>query len=71
MNDFKSDLKTHLQSALQTFIATFLSTVGATLAAGHISWTLAFWGAIALAGVRTGVKVLFENFAPPALGGKK
>ncbi len=64
-------IKDHLVSALQTFLATFFSVIGASLASGHIEFTGAFVGALALTAVRAGVKAMFQKWAPPALGGLK
>ncbi len=64
------NIKLQLQSALYTFLATFITAVGTLIASGaQIEWTWAFWGSVLLVGVRAGIKVLFQKYAPEALGG--
>lgn len=67
-----SNLTQHWQSALQTFVAGFLGFIVLQLQGGApIQWTWTFWLSIGLSAIRAGVKVLVENYAPVALGGKK
>lgn len=64
-------LKKELISAGNTFLATFIGTIGAMLSAGSIEWTWAFWAALAIAGLRAGIKAVTAYFVSTRLGGKK
>ncbi len=70
-NALPDKTKVFLISAFNTFSSTFISVIGATLAAGDIKWTYAFWGGLLVAGVRAGWKAVADQFVPVRLGGKK
>ena len=67
-------MKAHIISMAQSFVSAFL--LGAcvyitqTGSVSGIQWTSSFWIAVAFAGVRQVVKVLWVNNLPPAIGGK-
>ncbi len=64
------ETKLKLISGLQTFVAGFIFAIATEIINGAvITWTWAFFGALLLAGVRAGVKVVFQKYAPEALGG--
>jgi hypothetical protein len=64
--------KEQLISAVKTFAVAFIVTSAAILtSADSISWTFAFWGAVATAGLRAGITALIAPYIPVNLGGKK
>jgi hypothetical protein len=67
-----NETKTQLISAGKTFAVAFI-VAGATIlsSAESISWTVAFWGSVATAGLRAGLTALIAPYIPVRLGGKK
>lgn len=61
-----------LISTAKTFGTAFIVTVALTfIEADKIDWTLSFWGAIATAGLRSGITAVIAPYIPTKLGGKK
>ncbi|MFA6315000.1 MAG: hypothetical protein WC648_01340 [Candidatus Paceibacterota bacterium] len=66
------ETKTKLISFAKTFGTAFIVAAATTLvAADQIEWTLAFWGAVGTAGLRSAITALIAPFLPIKLGGKK
>lgn len=67
-----NETKTQIISAVKTFVVAFL-VAGLTIISNTetISWTYAFWGAIATAGIRAGITAVIAPYIPVKLGGKK
>ncbi len=63
--------KAELISAFNTFLASFLLVVATTVSTGSIEWTIAFWGAIFSAALRSAIKAAINTFVPVRLGGRK
>lgn len=65
-------IKTELISAGNTFLSTFILAVATTITStGGVEWSLAFWGAVALAALRVAIKAVINSFVPERLGGRK
>lgn len=70
---FMSDeTKTKLISMAKTFGTSFVvASALIILDAETVSWTVAFWSSVAIAGLRAGVTAVIAPFIPVSLGGKK
>jgi len=69
--NLSNETKVELISAANTFVATFFVVVGTAIADGNIQWTVAFWSALGLAALRSGIKAIMNQFLPVKLGGVK
>ena len=66
------ETKLKLISAGKTFATAFIVAGASILASTEsISWTLAFWGSLATAGLRAGITAIIAPYLPIKLGGKK
>lgn len=64
--------KEKLVSAGYTFASTFILVLASSITVvGSLEWTTAFWGGLALAALRAGIKAVIGIYVPVALGGKK
>lgn len=68
----KDATKEKLISALYTFGSTFILVLATSITTvGTVEWTTAFWGGVAIAALRAGIKAVIGIYVPVALGGKK
>jgi len=66
------ETKVKLISFIKTFGTAFLVAAATTLvAANQIEWTIAFWGAVATAGLRSAITAVIAPYLPVKLGGRK
>ncbi len=70
MENINPIVREHILSAINTFITTVIVVAGATLSAGDVEWTGAFWSGVALTAVRAAVKEVFARSLPVKLGGR-
>ena len=64
--------KEKIISAVKTFGVAFIVSAAAILTDSEsITWTYAFWGSVATAGLRAGITALISPYIPVRLGGKK
>ncbi len=55
----------------QSFVGAFLLGASVYVSQGNgVQWTSSFWVAVAFAGLRQAVKIVWVNTLPPVLGGK-
>ena len=63
--------KVRIISTFNTFASTFIVTLSAgIIAAGNLEWSVAFWGSLSVAALRSAWKAVFNLFLPIRLGGK-
>lgn len=70
--ELSNETKAEIISAGKTFAVAFIVTIAISFTqATNMDWSIAFWGSLAMAGLRAGITAVIAPYIPTKLGGKK